>query len=170
MSENLSFSTGDIVVYPTRGVGRVKDIETQEVSGLTLQVYVIHFDQDQLTIRLPITRAKSSGLRGLSSPDIFGKTLEILKTRPHNRKIMWSKKAQEFEAKINSGNPIAIAEVLRDLFKIQPNQEQSYSERQIFQMALLRLAREMSLVENTSLSQATERIEQNLSSKLLKAV
>ncbi|MBS0184972.1 MAG: CarD family transcriptional regulator [Proteobacteria bacterium] len=166
MSHEILFSIGDTVVYPTRGVGCVKDIETQDISGHVLQVYVIQFDQDQLTIRLPLTRAQSSGLRKLSAPDVFHKTSEVLKAPPQIRKIMWSKRAQEFEAKINSGNPLAIAEVLRDLYKIQPNQEQSYSERQIFQAALIRLAREKALVENTTLSQATQEIECSLSSKL----
>ncbi len=166
MSHEILFSIGDTVVYPTRGVGCVKDIETQDISGHILQVYVIQFDHDQLTIRLPLTRALSSGLRKLSAPDVFHKTLEVLKAPPQVRKIMWSKRAQEFEAKINSGNPLSIAEVLRDLYKIQPNQEQSYSERQIFQSALVRLAREKALVENTTISQATQDIECSLSSKL----
>lgn len=166
MSQENLFSIGDTVVYPTRGVGRVQDIETQNISGYVLQVYVIHFDHDQLTIRLPLTKAKSSGLRKLSAPDVFDKTSQVLKERPQTRKVMWSKRAQEFEAKINSGNPLSIAEVLRDLYKIQPNQEQSYSERQIFQSALIRLAREKALVENITLSQATAAIESSLSSKI----
>ena len=169
MSQELMFSVGNTVVYPTRGVGSIQAVETQEISGHTIQVYVINFDHDQLTIRLPVMKAQSSGLRKLSTPDVFDKTIEVLKARPKIRKLMWSKRAQEFEAKINSGNPLFIAEVLRDLYKVAPNQEQSYSERQIFQSALLRLAREKALVENITLSQATESIESSLSSKILSA-
>lgn len=162
MNQSPLFSKGDTVVYPSHGVGYIQDIETQEVSGYQLQVYVIAFEHDRLTVRLPLGRTKSAGLRKLSTEETFEQSMEILRSQPRKSKLMWSKKAQEFEAKINSGDPLSLAEVLRDLYKIKPDGEQSYSERQIFQSALTRLAREMALVKSTDLGQARQRIEEHL--------
>lgn len=169
MSHRKVFSIGDIVVYPCRGIGHIKDIETQEVSGHSIQVYVISFNQDKLTLRLPLTKAHGAGLRSLSSTDALEKAFNVLKTTPQIKKIMWSKRAQEYESKINSGNPASICEVLRDLYKPSFKEEQSFSERQLYQAALQRLALEASEVEKIPLDQVIKKIEQKLSTRYAKA-
>lgn len=169
MTQQQLFSTGDAVVYPCRGIGYIKDIEIQEVAGHHLQVYVISFSQDKLTLRLPTTKAQSIGLRFLSNSETLKQAFEVLRTKPQIRKIMWSKRAQEYESKINSGNPFSTCEVLRDLYKPFPEQEQSFSERQLYQAALQRFALEVSEVENIPLTQSIEKIEHILSTQKGKA-
>ena len=146
-SEKPPFTTGDLVVYPTHGVGKIVAIETQEISGHTLNVFVVHFDKDRMTLRVPLAKAKVSGLRRLSSHKEMDAALAKLRGRSRAKRTMWSRRAQEYQAKIASGDPGSIAEVVRDLYRNTGQPEQSYSERQIYQAALDRLVREFAAVE-----------------------
>src|SRR5271154_1849192 len=163
MSEKLAFAEGDFVVYPSHGVGKILGIEAQEISGYRLNVFVVHFDKDRMTLRVPVTKAKASGLRRLSTQKEMQIALVKLKGRSKAKRTMWSRRAQEYEAKINSGDPASIAEVVRDLFRNVGQPEQSYSERQIYQSALDRLVREVAAVEKIDEPSATKRVEQILS-------
>ncbi len=147
MSKEQDFKTGDMVVYPTHGVGKVLGIEDQEIAGQELTLIVIDFDKDRMKLRVPVDKAKHAGLRRLSSRKTMDLALRTLKGRSRVRRIMWSRRAQEYEAKINSGDPISIAEVVRDLHRNAGQPDQSYSERQIYQAALNRLVRELAAVE-----------------------
>ncbi|HRJ60420.1 MAG TPA: CarD family transcriptional regulator [Azospirillaceae bacterium] len=162
MSSKLEFETGDFVVYPAHGVGRVEGIETYSISGQQVQLYAITFEKERMTLKVPISKAKNSGLRRLSSKDRIRTALETLQGRSRVRRTMWSRRAQEYEAKINSGDPVSIAEVVRDLYRGADPADQSYSERQIYQAALERLARELAAVERIDEIKATERLEQVL--------
>ncbi|MDP3383447.1 MAG: CarD family transcriptional regulator [Phenylobacterium sp.] len=148
MSKNgLDFQVGDHVVYPAHGVGQVQAIETQDVAGLSLEVYVITFDHEKMTLRVPTGKARSSGLRSLAEGDVVSQALNTLKGRARVKRTMWSRRAQEYEAKINSGDLISIAEVVRDLHRAENQPEQSYSERQLYESALDRMAREVAAIE-----------------------
>ena len=155
----ISFQTGDFVVYPTHGVGRVTGIEIQEIAGHQLELIVISLEKDRMTLRVPMTKSKESGLRKLSSKDRMQSALTTLKGRARVKRTMWSRRAQEYEAKINSGDPVSIAEVVRDLFRKEDQPEQSYSERQIYQAALDRLARELAAIESIETDAASEKLE-----------
>jgi CarD family transcriptional regulator len=159
MAEELLFSAGDFVVYPTHGVGKVVDIETQEVAGHKLKMFVISFDQERMILRVPTQKSETSGLRKLSSSKIMDSALETLKGRARAKRTMWSRRAQEYEAKINSGSPISIAEVVRDLHRNTGQPDQSFSERQIYESARDRLALELAAVEDIDLSAATVKLE-----------
>jgi len=163
LAETLGFSTGDFVVYPTHGVGKILGIENQEIAGYQLKVFVVHFDKDRMTLRVPVAKAKNSGLRRLSTRKEMDAALSKLKGRSRAKRTMWSRRAQEYEAKINSGDPGSIAEVVRDLYRNVGQPEQSYSERQIYQAALDRLVREFAAVENIDEASAAKRVEQMLS-------
>jgi CarD family transcriptional regulator len=141
------FSVGDHVVYPAHGVGEVKAIESQSVAGMELEVYVITFDHEKMTLRVPTKRAVTSGLRPLAANDVVTQALTTLKGRARVKRTMWSRRAQEYEAKINSGDLISIAEVVRDLHRAENQPEQSYSERQLYESALDRMAREVAAIE-----------------------
>lgn len=158
------FTVSDHVVYPTHGVGRIRAIEEQEIAGLKLTLFVIEFEKEKMTLRVPISKANATGMRKLSSPDKMKSALQTLKGRARVKRTMWSRRAQEYEAKINSGDPVSIAEVVRDLHRASGQPEQSYSERQIYENALDRLARELAAVEGLDESQANERLD-----KVLKA-
>jgi len=147
-----SFSEGDYVVYPTHGVGKVESIELQRIAGHELELFVITFDRDRMTLRVPVPKAKKSGLRKLSSPGIMDTALSTLRGRAKVKRAMWSRRAQEYEAKINSGDPICNAN--------QP--DQSYSERQIYEAALERLASELAAVERIEQDMATQKLEKLL--------
>ena len=148
MSKNgHEFSIGDHVVYPAHGVGQVQGIETQEVAGLALEVYVITFDHEKMTLRVPTRKAKTAGLRPLAANDVVSQALITLKGRARVKRTMWSRRAQEYEAKINSGDLISIAEVVRDLHRADNQPEQSYSERQLYESALDRMAREVAAIQ-----------------------
>ncbi|MET0273543.1 MAG: CarD family transcriptional regulator, partial [Phenylobacterium sp.] len=137
MSKNgHDFSVGDHVVYPAHGVGQVQGIETQEVAGLKLEVYVITFDHEKMTLRVPTNKAKTAGLRPLAETNVVTQALTTLKGRARVKRTMWSRRAQEYEAKINSGDLISIDEVVRDLHRAENQPEQSYSERQLYESAL----------------------------------
>jgi CarD family transcriptional regulator len=143
----LEFSVGDSVVYPAHGVGAVVGVETQEVAGLSLEVYVITFDHEKMTLRVPTRKAKGAGLRALAASNVVSQALTTLKGRARVKRTMWSRRAQEYEAKINSGDLISIAEVVRDLHHSETQPEQSYSERQLYESALDRMAREVAAIE-----------------------
>ena len=155
----LEFKTNDHVVYPTHGVGRIMKIEEQEVAGTRLELFVITFDKDKMTLRVPTLKAKAVGMRKLSSVDIVNNALNTLKGRARIKRTMWSRRAQEYEAKINSGDLVSIAEVVRDLHRASGQPEQSYSERQLYEAALARMAREVAAVEKTDEPSAVKRVE-----------
>lgn len=161
--EKLDFVAGDFVVYPAHGVGQVEGVEVQTIAGISITLYTICFEKDRMRLKLPVTKVKASGLRKLSSKDRLKDALATLQGRSQVRRIMWSRRAQEYEAKINSGDPVSIAEVLRDLKKAGDQGEQSYSERQIYQAALARLAREVAAIEKIDEKKAAEKLEAVLS-------
>jgi CarD family transcriptional regulator len=156
------FATGDHVVYPTHGVGRIVETETQTIAGQDLHLFVITFEKDRMTLRLPIAKVRTSGLRKLATRKEMLAALTRLKGRSRARRTMWSRRAQEYEAKINSGDPNSIAEVVRDLYRNAGQPDQSYSERQIYQAALDRLAREFAVIEKIDETTAAQRLEQML--------
>ena len=160
--KDSGFKKGDFVVYPTHGVGKVLGVENQEISGHTLQVIIISFDKDRMTLRVPVAKARNSGLRKLSSRKVMETALATLKGRSRVKRAMWSRRAQEYEAKINSGDPVSIAEVVRDLHRNADQPDQSYSERQIYQAALDRLVRELAAIDGIDETQATQRLHQVL--------
>jgi CarD family transcriptional regulator len=160
--QERDFSTGDYVVYPTHGVGQVMGVEAQEIAGQKLKMLVIDFSKERMTLRVPLTKATTAGLRRLSSRKIMDTALKTLKGRSRIKRTMWSRRAQEYEAKINSGDPVSIAEVVRDLHRNVGQPDQSYSERQIYQAAFERLVREFAAVERIDEQQATERLEKVL--------
>jgi CarD family transcriptional regulator len=153
------FKTNDHVVYPTHGVGRIMGIEEQEVAGLKLELFVITFEKEKMTLRVPTAKAKAVGMRKLSSPDVVNNALNTLKGRARIKRTMWSRRAQEYEAKINSGDLVSIAEVVRDLHRASGQPEQSYSERQLYEAALARMAREVAAVERIDEPAAVKRVE-----------
>ena len=159
------FKIGEVVVYPKHGVGEIEKIETMEISSIKTKFYVVKMEQSKLVIRVPLEKQKEVGLRKISSKKIIDEVFSTLKLKPKIRRIMWSRRAQEYEAKIFSGDPIKISEVVRDLFRKTSQSEQSYSERQMFQVAIERLAREVAAVEKTDYFQSTEKIEQILNKK-----
>ena len=159
------FSVGDHVVYPAHGVGQVQGIETQEVAGLKLEVYVITFDHEKMTLRVPVTKIASVGMRKLAEGGLVKRALETLKGRARIKRTMWSRRAQEYEAKINSGDLVSIAEVVRDLHRASGQPEQSYSERQLYEAALARMAREVAAIERIDEQAAVKRVESALVKK-----
>jgi len=156
--KEYAFEKGDFVVYPTHGVGRVIDIEAKEIAGHKLDLFVISFEQERMMLRVPVAKAKISGLRKLSSRKIMESALVTLKGRSRVSRAMWNRRAQEYEAKINSGDPVSIAEVVRDLHRNAGQPDQSYSERQIYEAALDRLARELAAVERIDKDLATQKL------------
>ena len=160
--KNNEFKIGEIVVYPKHGVGEITSLDTMEVSSIKTKFYVVKMEQGKLTIRVPLDKQNEVGLRKISSKKIIDEVFNVLKLKPKIRRIMWSRRAQEYDTKIFSGDPIKIGEVVRDLFRKNRQPEQSYSERQMFQVALERLAREVAAVEKTDYFQATEKIESTL--------
>ncbi len=161
-TKTCDFNVGDFVVYPTHGVGKITAIETQEISGMTLELFVLYFDKEKMTVRVPTVKARQVGMRRLSSPETIKNAFTTLRGRARVKRTMWSRRAQEYEAKINSGDPISIAEVVRDLHRNEGQAEQSYSERQIYEAALARLAREVAAVEQIEEEAAVDRLEDTL--------
>ena len=161
-AKKSEFRPNDYVVYPAHGVGRILRIEEQEVAGMKLELFVITFEKDKMTLRVPTAKANSVGMRSLSSPDIVEQALKTLKSRARVKRAMWSRRAQEYEQKINSGDLISIAEVVRDLHRAEDQPEQSYSERQLYEAALERLTRELAAVERIDEDAAAMRVDQML--------
>jgi CarD family transcriptional regulator len=164
-NKKLTFAAGDYIVYPSHGVGRITGVETQVIAGMELEMYVVSFENERLILRVPVDKAQKAGMRKLSSREKIQSAMEALKVRTRPRRnVMWSRRAQEYEAKINSGDPVAIAEVVRELHR-PDDAEQSYSERQMYRAALERLAREVAAIEKIDEAEASRRLE----SVLLKA-
>ena len=158
----LGFKMGEAIVYPAHGVGRITAIEEQEIAGFKLELFVVSFEKDKMVLRVPTAKATSVGMRKLAEPALVGKSLEILTGRARIKRTMWSRRAQEYEAKINSGDLIAVAEVVRDLYRSEAQPEQSYSERQLYEAALDRVVREVSAVTKSTETEALKLIEQSL--------
>jgi CarD family transcriptional regulator len=164
MAKNIArkFRKGEYIVYPTHGVGRVNSIETETYDGTELNLYVINFEKEKMTLRVPIQKVEQLNLRSLSSPEKMKSAFTTLQGRARVKRTMWSRRAQEYEAKINSGDPISIAEVVRDLHRTEEQPEQSYSERQIYESAIGRLARELAAVEKIDEEAAIEKLEETI--------
>jgi CarD family transcriptional regulator len=159
------FKGGDFVVYPTHGVGRIQKVDEQEVAGVRLELFVIAFEKDKMILRVPTLKAKAVGMRKLSTPDVVATALNTLRGRARIKRTMWSRRAQEYEAKINSGDLVSIAEVVRDLHRATGQPEQSYSERQLYEAALARMAREVAAIERIDEPSAVKRVESALVKK-----
>ena len=157
-SSAIAFNSGDYVVYPAHGVGKVADISKQKNAGSELELIVVNFAKDKMTLRIPMAKAENVGLRKISEASTMNDALNVLKGKAKVKKIMWSRRAQEYENKINSGNPVAIAEVVRDLYRNENLAEQSYSERQIYEQALDRLANEVAVCDNITSEEATKKL------------
>lgn len=153
-----TFQVGDIVVYPTHGVGQVQGIEDMPVAGMSLKVIIVTFEENRMTLRVPVNKAASSGLRKLASQDLIKEALDVLRGRARIKRTMWSRRAQEYEQKINSGDPLNIAEVVRDLHRNAGQPDQSFSERQIYEQALDRLAAELAAIDRTDKATAVEKL------------
>ncbi len=156
------FKTSERIVYPAHGVGEIVGLEEQEVAGMKLELFVISFEKDKMKLRVPVAKATAVGMRKLSDAATVKKALETIRGRARVKRTMWSRRAQEYEAKINSGDLIAISEVVRDLFRSESQPEQSYSERQLYEAALDRMSREIAAVSEISDTEAVRQIEQNL--------
>jgi CarD family transcriptional regulator len=161
-AQRSEFRTGEHIVYPAHGVGKIVGMEDQEVAGVKLELFVINFIKDKMTLRVPVPKARAVGMRKLADARTVEKGLETIRGRPRIKRTMWSRRAQEYEAKINSGDLIAIAEVVRDLYRSDAQPEQSYSERQLYEAALDRMSREIAAVERISETEAIRKIEANL--------
>ena len=158
----LAFDVGDYVVYPKHGVGRVVELQNEEIAGMKLQLYVLRFEKERMTLRVPVNKVESIGMRKLSSDKTLREALDTLEGKPKVKRTMWSRRAQEYEAKINSGDIVAIAEVVRDLYRSESQPEQSYSERQLYEAALDRLSREIAVVQHSTETEAVKEIESQL--------
>lgn len=161
-TRTLAFEVGQSVVYPAHGVGRITAVEKQTVAGMELEVYVVAFDQDKMILRVPTNRAEASGMRALAGSKLVDDALKTLGGKARIKRTMWSRRAQEYEAKINSGDIIAISEVVRDLHRSEAQPEQSYSERQLYEAALDRMVREIAAVDNVTDTEALRKIEGQL--------
>ena len=168
-SAELAFEVGQSVVYPAHGVGKITSVEKQTVAGMDLEVYVVSFDQDKMILRVPTNRAEASGMRALAGSKLVEDALKTLGGRARIKRTMWSRRAQEYEAKINSGDLISIAEVVRDLHRGEDQPEQSYSERQLYESALDRMARELAAVENIEKGDAMGKLAESLAKKKVAA-
>ncbi len=156
------FKTGEFIVYPAHGVGQIAAIEEQVVAGFSLELFVVEFQKDKMRLKVPVAKAATIGMRKLSEPDYVERALKVIQGRARIKRTMWSRRAQEYDAKINSGDLIAIAEVVRDLFRADTQPEQSYSERQLYEAALDRMARELAAVNKLSDTEAVRLVETNL--------
>ncbi|MEO6781108.1 MAG: CarD family transcriptional regulator [Bradyrhizobium sp.] len=162
LTQRQGFKTNEFVVYPAHGVGQILAIEDQEIAGAKLELFVINFMKDKMTLRVPTAKVANVGMRKLSDPVLVKRALETLKGRARVKRTMWSRRAQEYEAKINSGDIVAIAEVVRDLYRSESQPEQSYSERQLYEAALDRLSREIAVVQHVTETEAVKEIESQL--------
>jgi CarD family transcriptional regulator len=158
-TQRQGFKTNEYIVYPAHGVGQIMAIEEQEVAGAKLELFVINFVKDKMTLRVPTAKVAAVGMRKLAEGGLVKRALETLKGRARIKRTMWSRRAQEYEAKINSGDIVAIAEVVRDLFRSESQPEQSYSERQLYEAALDRLSREIAAVQHITETEAVKEIE-----------
>jgi len=168
-SKKLDFRPNEFVVYPAHGVGQIVSVEEQEVAGFTLEVFVVSFEKDKMKLSVPTHKAVDVGMRPLSSPDVIAHAMKTLKGKAKVKRAMWSRRAQEYEQKINSGDLIAIAEVVRDLHRSDDQREQSYSERQLYEAALERLTREVAAVDGGDEMEAGRVISEVLTARVVAA-
>lgn len=161
-SKKKAFKAGQHIVYPAHGVGKVTGIEQEIIAGFDIETYVVHFEQDKMTLRVPTEKAENSGMRALSNELILKDAFTTLKGRARIKRTMWSRRAQEYEAKINSGDLILVAEVVRDLHRTESQPEQSYSERQLYERATDRMVREVAAIEKTDKGSAIELVLETL--------
>ena len=164
-SKNSDFRPNEFVVYPAHGVGQIISVEEQEIAGSKLELFVVSFEKDKMTLRVPTHKASEIGMRSLSSPEVIEKAMTTLKGKARVKRAMWSRRAQEYEQKINSGDLIAIAEVVRDLHRNDDQREQSYSERQLYEAALERLTREVAAVDDGDEISAAQKVDNVLVSR-----
>jgi CarD family transcriptional regulator, regulator of rRNA transcription len=169
-TKHAPFKPNEFVVYPSHGVGKISKIETQEIAGFEMELYVIAFEKDKMTLRVPTEKAIAVGMRSLSSPALIERAMDTLKGRARVKRAMWSRRAQEYEQKINSGDLISIAEVVRDLHRNDEQREQSYSERQLYEAALERLTREVAAVDGGDEIKAQDRITDVLVARVVPVV
>ena len=171
-TQRQGYKTGESVVYPAHGVGTIIAIEEQEVAGFKLELFVILFEKDKMTLRVPTAKAASVGMRKLAEDDVLTRSLDTIAGRARIKRTMWSRRAQEYDAKINSGDLVSIAEVVRDLHRSEAQPEQSYSERQLYEAALDRMVREIAAAHKVTEPEALKMIEAQLakSPKRTKAV
>lgn len=162
-AQRVGFKTGEAIVYPAHGVGHITAIEEQEIAGFKLELFVISFEKDKMVLRVPTAKAASVGMRKLAEPEHIEKALVVLTGRARVKRTMWSRRAQEYEAKINSGDLISVAEVVRDLYRSDAQPEQSYSERQLYEAALERVISEVSAVNRLTATESLKLIEEKLS-------
>ena len=162
ISARDGFKPGEYIVYPAHGVGQVMMIEEQEIAGFKLELFVVNFAKEKMTLRVPVAKVASVGMRKLSDSAGIAKALEVLTGRARIKRTMWSRRAQEYEAKINSGDILAVSEVVRDLYRSEAQPEQSYSERQLFETALARLVDEVAAVDGATDTEALKRVEASL--------
>ena len=155
----IGFRVNEFIVYPAHGVGQITEIATQEIAGMSLDLFVINFDAEKMVLRVPLDKAKDIGMRKLADSKVMDAAIKTLKGRARVKRTMWSRRAQEYEAKINSGDLVAIAEVVRDLFRNENQPEQSYSERQLYEAALARMAREVATIDKTTEDAAVVKLE-----------
>lgn len=160
--QRLGFKTGEHIIYPAHGLGKITAIEEQEIAGFKLELFVVSFMKEKMTLRVPVAKVAQVGMRKLSDAAAIQKSLDVLTGRARIKRTMWSRRAQEYEAKINSGDIIAVAEVVRDLYRSEAQPEQSYSERQLYEAALDRLMSEISAVEEITDTESLKKIETNL--------
>ena len=161
-AQRLGFRTGEAIVYPAHGVGRITAVEEQEIAGFKLELFVVSFEKDKMVLRVPTAKASAVGMRKLAEPALVSKALDVLTGRARVKRTMWSRRAQEYEAKINSGDLIFVSEVVRDLYRSEAQPEQSYSERQLYEAALDRIMREIAAVNRITDTEALKLIDQSL--------
>jgi len=161
-SKKKLFKAGQFIVYPAHGVGKVMGVEQDVIAGFDIETYVVHFEQDKMTLRVPTMKAATSGMRALSNELILKDAFTTLKGRARIKRTMWSRRAQEYEAKINSGDLILVAEVVRDLHRTDAQPEQSYSERQLYERATDRMVREVAAIKKTDRGTALEEVLETL--------
>jgi CarD family transcriptional regulator len=158
-AKKIVFKAGEQVVYPAHGVGRIVQIEEQEIAGAKLELYIVDFEKEKLRLRVPTNKAEARGMRRLADKPLIDQAMKVLRGRARIKRTMWSRRAQEYEAKINSGDLISVAEVVRDLYRSDKQPEQSYSERQLFEQALERMAREIAAVKKIDDDMAVKELE-----------
>jgi CarD family transcriptional regulator len=165
----LAFKIGEQVVYPAHGVGRITAIEEQEIAGSRLELYIVDFEREKLRLKVPTNRAEQKGMRRLADRGLIEHAMKVIRGRARIKRTMWSRRAQEYDAKINSGDLIAVAEVVRDLYRSDRQPEQSYSERQLFEQALLRMARELAAVRKVDDDQSVKELSEFLAKNAKRA-
>ncbi len=167
--KKLAFKIGEQVVYPAHGVGRITAIEEQEIAGSKLELYIVDFEREKLRLKVPTNRAEQKGMRRLADRGLIEHAMKVIRGRARIKRTMWSRRAQEYDAKINSGDLIAVAEVVRDLYRSDRQPEQSYSERQLFEQALLRMARELAAVRKVDDDQSVKELSEFLAKNAKRA-